>query len=156
MILHEKYLKCWEEFSYWLREYVLWFKLVPFKSTSFFNHWLFWFENEGDQLCLIWVIFWTLIWKLSYVLRGEIVVSLENNFWLPKPAWSTQIVETSRSFSNVSYTWYKSLMCAWMNYTAALWYRCFYLSSFFCFTYLVCFLFCKREKYQLLHTSLIC
>ena len=22
MILHEKYLKCWEEFSYWLREYV--------------------------------------------------------------------------------------------------------------------------------------
>ena len=30
-----KYLKCLEEFSHWLKKYVLWFK-----SMSFCNHWL--------------------------------------------------------------------------------------------------------------------
>ena len=54
--------------------------------------------------------FWILIWKLSYVSHGEIVVSFENNFWLPKSAQSTQTVEKSHSFFNVSYTWYKSLV----------------------------------------------
>ena len=38
---------------------------------------LFWFENEGAQLFLIWVIFWISIWKLSWVFRGETDVSLE-------------------------------------------------------------------------------
>ena len=42
----------------------------------------FWFENKGAQLFLIRVLFWILILKLSCVLRGEIVVSLENDFWL--------------------------------------------------------------------------
>jgi hypothetical protein len=61
--------------------------ILWFKSMSLFNHclepiFLFWFENKGAQLFLIWVLFWVLIWKLSCVLRGEIVVSLENNFWL--------------------------------------------------------------------------
>ena len=31
-------------------------------------------ENKKAQLFLIWVIFWISIWKLSYVLRGKIVV----------------------------------------------------------------------------------
>ena len=70
---------------------------------SFFNHWLeptflFWFENEGAKLFLIWVIFWISIWKLSWVFRGKIDVSLENSFWLPKPARSAQTVENSHSF----------------------------------------------------------
>ena len=43
---------------------------------------LFWVENEGAQHFQIWVIFWILICKLSWVLRGEIDVSLKNNFWL--------------------------------------------------------------------------
>ena len=42
-------------------------------------------------------------------LAGEIAVSLENNSVLPKSAQSSQTVETSHSFFNVSYTWYKSL-----------------------------------------------
>ena len=69
------------------------------------------FENEGDQLFLIWVIFWILIWKLSWVFCGKIDVSLENNFCLPKSARSAQTFENSHSFFNVSYTWYKSLVC---------------------------------------------
>ena len=93
-------------------KYVLWFP-----SVNLFNHWLeqtflFWFENEGAQLFLIWVIFWILILKLSWVFRGKIDVSLENNSWLPnsaQPARSAQTVENSHSFFNVSYTWYKSL-----------------------------------------------
>ena len=40
----------------------------------------FWFENKGAQLFLINVLFRILILKLSYVLRGEIVVSMENDF----------------------------------------------------------------------------
>ena len=71
------------------------------------------FENEGAQLFLIWVIFWILILKLSWVFRGKIDVSLENNSWLPnsaQPARSAQTVENSHSFFNVSYTWYKSLV----------------------------------------------
>ena len=47
------------------------------EPTSFFG-----FENQWAQHFLIWVIFWISIWKLSCVLRGEIDVSLENNFWL--------------------------------------------------------------------------
>ena len=43
---------------------------------------LFWFEYKEAQDFLILVTFWILILKLSYVLRGEIDVSLENNFWL--------------------------------------------------------------------------
>jgi hypothetical protein len=93
-------------------KYVLWFT-----SMNLFNHWLeqtflFWFENEGAQLFLIWVIFWILILKLSWVFRGKIDVSLENNSWLPnsaQPARSAQTVENSHSFFNVSYTWYKFL-----------------------------------------------
>ena len=36
-----------------------------------------------------------LIWKLSYVLHGEIVVHLENNIWLPKSVRSAQTFENS-------------------------------------------------------------
>ena len=64
------------------------------------------------QLFLIWVIFWISIWKLSWVFRGKIDVSMENIFWLPKSAQSArsaQTEENSHSFFNVSYTWYKSL-----------------------------------------------
>ena len=43
------------------------------------------------------------------LLRGKIVVSLENYFWLPKSARSAQTVENSHRFFTVSYTWYKSL-----------------------------------------------
>mgnify|MGYP006864273743 CR=1 FL=1 len=49
----------------------------------------FWFENKGAQLFLIRVLFWILILKLSCVLRGEIDVSLENNFWLMEYFWAT-------------------------------------------------------------------
>ena len=63
------------------------------EPTSFFG-----FENQWAQHFLIWVIFWISIWKLSWVLKGKINVSLENDFWLPKPARSAQIVENSHSF----------------------------------------------------------
>ena len=91
-------------------KYVLWFT-----SRNLFNHWLkqtflFWFENKGAQLFLIWVIFWILILKLSWVFREKIDVSLENNFWLPNSAQPAQTDENSHSFFNVSYTWYKSLI----------------------------------------------
>ena len=59
---------------------------------------LFWFENEGAQLFLIWVIFWILILKLSWVFHGKIEVSLENYSWLPNSAQlarSAQTVENS-------------------------------------------------------------
>ena len=64
---------------------------------------------------MIWVIFWISIWKLSWVFRGKIDVSLENDFWLPKPARSAQTVKNSHSFFNVSYTWYKSLVIIFMK-----------------------------------------
>ena len=73
---------------------------------------LFLLKNKGAQLFLIWVIFWISIWKLSWVFRGKIDVSMENIFWLPKSAQlarSAQTEENSHSFFNVSYTWYKSL-----------------------------------------------
>ena len=41
---------------------------------------------------------------MSWVFRGTNDVSLENDFWLPKPAQSAQTVENSHSFFNVSYT----------------------------------------------------
>ena len=58
---------------------------------------------------LIWVIFWISIQKLSWVLRGKIVVNLENNFWLLNSARSFQTVKITHSFLNVYYTWYNSL-----------------------------------------------
>ena len=71
---------------------------------SFFYHllestFLFWFENKGAKLFLIWVISWISIWKLSWVFRGKIDVILENDFWLPKPARSAQTVENHIAFS---------------------------------------------------------
>ena len=108
-----KHQKCYREFSYWLR--------VNFYDSNpwvFFNHWLeptflFWFENKGDQLFLIWFIFLILIKKSLSGLCWWAVVTLKNKFWLPKSAqfaMSAQMDENSHSFFNVSYTWYKSLI----------------------------------------------
>ena len=79
------------------------------------HQYFFLFENKGAQLFLIRVIFWILILKMSCVLRGKIVVSLENKFWLPKSDQSAQTVENSHSFFNVSYTWYKSLLTTFLH-----------------------------------------
>ena len=57
-------------------------QIHEFFFTTVWHNISFWFENKGAQLFLIRVLFWILISKLSYVLRGEIVVSLENDFGL--------------------------------------------------------------------------
>ena len=84
------------------------FLIIDCNQQSFF-----WFENEGDQLFLIWVIFWKLIWKLANVLQGEIVVSMENNFWLPKSARSVQTVDNSHVLILIQGPWsFQLLSCS--------------------------------------------
>ena len=54
---------------------------------------------------------------MGLVLHGKIVVSLVNNFWLPKSARFAQSArrdENSHSFFNISYTWYKSLYMSFL------------------------------------------
>ena len=63
---------------------------------------LFLLKNKGAQLFLIWVIFWISIWKLLWVFRGKIDVSLGNDFWLPKqPNLPRQLKTLQRFVSSI-------------------------------------------------------
>ena len=71
---------------------------------SFFNHWLeptflFWFENKGVQLFLIWVIFWILIWKLMpEQIWTFLSVYLAKNMWAMYSKKISTLVVKSNSF----------------------------------------------------------
>ena len=86
-----KYLKCLEQFSYWLRKYVLWFK-----SMSFCNHWLeptyfFGFKRVDPNFFKFGYLVENWYKILSFA--GEIAVSLDNSFSTAQisPIWPRQL-----------------------------------------------------------------
>ena len=76
-----KYLKCYREFSYWLREYV--FFLI--QINKFLDHWLepMWFLVFEGGVAPTFSNFGYLVgnWYEELLFAGEIAVSLKDIFW---------------------------------------------------------------------------